>query len=229
MPCCSLFERIRIEGWNSQRCAEVCALPFCCAVLFIALFSFSLISSKIEKQVRAYILDNFCGEQPAGCAFILPLDPKSKDSKAPFSTLCWVAVSRSVDTLNKDFAYLAAWSALTTVRAHNRKIKERKKRLNVVAIPSVSFKSDSVQDPCRQIAVAIKRFLEPPMEPLDKDEAARYEENVIKPATMTAEERSKELEGLLWSRELGSMIRFGAFRGWRLVPVPLDRDQRHLQ
>lgn len=163
----------------------------------------SLITSKIERQVRAYILDNFCGEQPAGSAFILPVDAKSKDSKAHFSNICWVALSRSLDTLNKDYAYLAAWSALTTVRSHNRKIKERKKRLNVVAIPSVTFKSDTSQDTCRQIALAIKRFLEPPMEPLDKEEAQRHEENVIKPAAMTAEERSKELEGLLWSRELG--------------------------
>eukprot|EP01122_Echinamoeba_exundans_P016880 TRINITY_DN869_c0_g1_i2.p1 TRINITY_DN869_c0_g1~~TRINITY_DN869_c0_g1_i2.p1 ORF type:complete len:415 (+),score=65.18 TRINITY_DN869_c0_g1_i2:81-1325(+) len=161
-----------------------------------------LISSKLEKQVKAFILENYCGEQPCGASFILPVDAKSRDSKAHFTNLCWVAVSRSSETLNKDYAYLAAWSALTTVRAHNRKIKEKKKRLNAVAIPSITFKTDSVQDTCRQIAIAIKRFLEPPMEPLDKDEALRYEENVIKPATMTAEERSKELEGLLWSREL---------------------------
>lgn len=119
----------------------------------------SLITSKIERQVRAYILDNFCGEQPAGSAFILPVDAKSKDSKAHFSNICWVALSRSLDTLNKDYAYLAAWSALTTVRSHNRKIKERKKRLNVVAIPSVTFKSDTSQDTCPLVFICT--FIDP--------------------------------------------------------------------
>lgn len=166
--------------------------------------TFRLVNSKFEKQVRSYILDNFCGEQPVGAAFILPNESKpSKESKVHVANICWVALSRTIETLNKDYAYLATWSALTTIRAHNRKIKERKKRLNVVAVPGITFRSDSPHDTCRQVSLAIKRFLEPPLEPIDRDEMARYEENVIKPTEMTTEERSKELEGLLWSRELG--------------------------
>jgi hypothetical protein len=92
------------------------------------------------------------------------------------------------------------------IRRHNKLQKERKKRLNVVACPAISFKSGDVAESCRQVALAVKRFMEPPMEPLEKEDVLRLEESIVRPTTMTLEERAKDLEGLLWSRELGSIF-----------------------
>lgn len=77
-----------------------------------------------------------------------------------------------------------------------------------VAIPCVVFANDSIPDACRQMAIALKSFFSPVQDCYDRESGYLYAESIIRRSIFTEEDRRKELEGLLYSREIGKIYLF---------------------
>jgi O-acetyl-ADP-ribose deacetylase (regulator of RNase III) len=198
----------------------------------------SLLGSGFEKQVQQKIIEDYNGEQPKGTAFIIK--PLRKEGKEVCKYVCWVALCRSPEDLPKDYAYTGLWAALTTIQLHNKKAKDKQRPIKVVATPCIDLSelNEKMKESCRQMALACKRFFEPSHDPIDADSALKWNESiVINPPTGNPVEKEKELEGLMWSRELGAilpsltlfrLIRFLLIRRCLLRCITLIRDARSL-
>lgn len=162
-------------------------------------------------------MTNYYGDQPVGSCIILPyVEPKKKDKEQGVETkvkqkkiasfICWIPACKSLATLNKDAAFMVTWNALCGIRMYNRSLSTKdakKKKIRTVALPCVSF-SDNIAETCHQMSVAISQFFNPPQEPYDRESGYLYAENIIKQVVSDEEiDKRKELEGLIWSRELG--------------------------
>lgn len=167
------------------------------------------------------------GDQPVGSAFIVPyMNEKLQTDKvgsvklegkknkhqskeinvktnSNISFICWVAVSRTPTDYSPDAAYNAIWSSLLTIKIHNKEIGVSKDKNTSVIIwaPSLSKKDDKFM--ARQICLAIKSFLTPSIEPFDEFSASSLNKSILSQDRISTDEKEKELEGLLWSREIG--------------------------
>lgn len=134
------------------------------------------------------------------------LNVKKKTSKIA-NYVCWVPACRSLATLGSDASFNVTWNALCAIKAHNSSIKEssKKKLIKTVAIPCVVFANDSIPDACRQMAIAIKSFFSPVQDPYDRENGYLYAESIIRRSLSSEDDRRMELEGLLYSREIGKL------------------------
>jgi hypothetical protein len=159
--------------------------------------------------VQQTILEDYNGEQPKGTAFLIK--PPKKEGKEICKYVCWVALSRSPEDLARDYPYSGMWAALNTIQIHNKKTKDKKRPIKIVATPcfDISNSADQFRESCRQMALACKRFFEPSLDPIDPDAALKWQETILfAQPTITPLEKEKELEGLMWSRELGTNTLF---------------------
>jgi hypothetical protein len=166
-----------------------------------------LFGTGFEKQVQQKIFEDYNGEQPKGTAFLIK--PPRKEGKEICKYVCWVALSRSAEDLPKDYSYTGLWVSLNTIHLHNKKAKDKKRPIKIVATPCIDISelTEKMKESCRQMALACKRFFEPSLDPIDPDTALKWHESIfLNPPTTTPLEKEKELEGLMWSRELGQYL-----------------------
>lgn len=201
--------------------------------------TFRIVNSKMLSLVKNYIFNTYCGDQPVGTAFVLPLPdlPEAKRKSKSHGEIpllskhvCWVAVSRGEDAMPPDFGYNGIWSALCAIKSYNKAMTTsgtgstpsspsptpekngkhsttKAKKISSVACPFSYYTADSGEC-CRQMSIAIKNYVSPVTEPYDEETGHRFSQTITKSVNMTTEEREKELEGLLWSREIGMLSLF---------------------
>jgi O-acetyl-ADP-ribose deacetylase (regulator of RNase III) len=111
---------------------------------------------QLMRRVQQQILDQFCGEQPVGTAFILP----TGDPAVPFLAHApTMRVPGSIEGTDK--VYAATWAALLAVAVYNRSAEHR---IEVVAFPALGtgFGGVPFGEAARQMAAAYRHLLEPP-------------------------------------------------------------------
>ncbi len=111
---------------------------------------------RLMQQVQHRIMDEFCGEQPVGTAFVVP----TGDPSLPF--VCHAPTMRVPSGIDgTDKVYAATWAALLAIQAHNRASAER---IEVVALPAMGtgFGGVPFGEAARQMAAAYRHLLEPP-------------------------------------------------------------------
>jgi hypothetical protein len=170
-----------------------------------------MLGQSVVTFVQKKIADDCFGEQPKGSCLLFKIPSTSKIRAAKY--VCWVALARTPDDLSRDYAYAGLWSAICTIQQHNNKIKENKKQLvQTVAVPCINFSesADTMRDNCRQMALAYSRYNEPSEMLAELDATHKYNTDITKTQnrSILPLEKEKELEGLLWSRELGKQNNF---------------------
>lgn len=170
-----------------------------------------MLGQSVVTFVQKKIADDCFGEQPRGSCLLFKIPSTAKIRSAKY--ICWVALSRTPEDLPRDYAYSGLWSAICTIQQHNNKIKENKKQLiQTVAVPCINFSesSDTMRDNCRQMALAYSRYNDPSEMLTELEASHKYNSDITKTQnrSILPLEKEKELEGLLWSRELGKFINF---------------------
>lgn len=110
----------------------------------------------LMARVQHQIMDQYCGEQPIGSAFIVPTD----DPTLPF--VCHSPTMRTPGSIEgTDKVYSATWAALLAILAHNRISPDK---IRTVAFPAMGtgFGGVSFDEAARQMAAAYRHLLEPP-------------------------------------------------------------------
>jgi serine/threonine protein kinase len=140
--------------------------------------------------------------------------------------VCWVAVARKVANLPRDYAYSGTWTAVLAIKSYNKSIaaaalsaasasssKDKsaspvpiKRKLASVLLWAPSYMADGsdMAASVYQTSLAVKNFMNPPLEPYDDEAVERMTQLVLGRSSATTQEREKELDGLLFSRELES-------------------------
>lgn len=111
---------------------------------------------QIMQRVQQQIMDDYCGEQPVGTAFVVPTD----DPALPF--VCHAPTMRVPGSIEgTDKIYSATWAALLAIAAHNRTSAQR---IDVVAMPAMGtgFGGVPFDEAARQMAAAYRHLWEPP-------------------------------------------------------------------
>lgn len=112
---------------------------------------------RLMQQVQQRIRDEYFGEQPVGTAFLAA----TCDPDLPFVVHApAMRVPGSIEGTDK--VYAATWAALLAVQAHNRAAE---RRIEVVAFPAMGtgFGGVAFDEAARQMAVAYRHFLKPPI------------------------------------------------------------------
>jgi O-acetyl-ADP-ribose deacetylase (regulator of RNase III) len=112
---------------------------------------------ELMAKVQYRIMDQYFGEQPVGTAFIVPTGHSSIPFLAHAPTM---RVPGGIDGTDK--VYSATWAALLAVQAHNLVSKQK---IEVVAFPALGtgFGGVAFGEAARQMAVAYRHYLEPPL------------------------------------------------------------------
>jgi serine/threonine protein kinase len=139
--------------------------------------------------------------------------------------ICWVAVGRKSQNLSQDWAYNAAWTGLCALRQYNKSLplassstssssKDKtgssttlpKKKLTNIVFWAPSFTADGsdMATSVYQTSLAIKTYITPLNDPFDEESAERQNGLIFGRSSVSTQEREKELDGLLFSRELES-------------------------
>jgi O-acetyl-ADP-ribose deacetylase (regulator of RNase III) len=111
---------------------------------------------QLMDRVQHQICDRYLGEQPIGTAFVL----ETLDPKIPFLVHApTMRVPSGIDGTDK--VYVAAWSALLAVHAHN--VTDERK-IETVAFPALGtgFGGVPFYEAARQMAAAYRHYLNPP-------------------------------------------------------------------
>jgi O-acetyl-ADP-ribose deacetylase (regulator of RNase III) len=164
-----------------------------------------LLGPKFLKSVQHHISDKYYGEQPKGTAFILPVTEKKKALLAKF--VCWVCLGRISQDLSIDTAYSSLWASLLAIRQQNTTIADKKHKISSVACPIIPIAtrvSEPTKESARQMALACKMFFDVSRngEPITISMGKARHTEIVTSFPKTPEERERELEGLLWSRDL---------------------------
>lgn len=168
--------------------------------------------------------------------------------------ICWVAVARKVPNLPRDYAYSGTWAAMLAIKSYNKSIalsalaaastptSSRKdpasspvirKKLSAVMLWAPSYAPDGsdMAAAVYQAGLAVKNFMNPPLEPYDDEAVERMTQLVLGRSSASTQEREKELDGLLFSREIESRGLCNEEELEILIQwvntVPLDAKDKH--
>jgi O-acetyl-ADP-ribose deacetylase (regulator of RNase III) len=112
--------------------------------------------SNLMHRVQHHIIDQFCGEQPVGTAFIV----STEDASIPFIIHApTMRVPGNIDGTDK--VYCATWAAILAAQAHNRTSHQK---IETLALPAMGtgFGGVSFDEAARQMAAAYRHYLNPP-------------------------------------------------------------------
>jgi O-acetyl-ADP-ribose deacetylase (regulator of RNase III) len=111
---------------------------------------------EIQNAVQRRILQDFCGEQPVGTAFIVETGRLDRPYLAHAPTM-----RIPMNISGTDHVYLATWATLLAVRRHNR---ASAKKIETLVCPAFGAGTGGVSGPevGFQMKLAYRHFLKPP-------------------------------------------------------------------
>jgi O-acetyl-ADP-ribose deacetylase (regulator of RNase III) len=109
----------------------------------------------LMERVQHLIMDEFCGEQPVGTAFVVSTGHPAVPFLAHAPTM---RVPGSIEGTDK--VYTATWAALLAIHAHNR-ASEHKIEVAVFPAMGTGFGGVPYGEAARQMAAAYRHYLEP--------------------------------------------------------------------
>eukprot|EP01129_Flabellula_baltica_P012527 TRINITY_DN5661_c0_g1_i1.p1 TRINITY_DN5661_c0_g1~~TRINITY_DN5661_c0_g1_i1.p1 ORF type:complete len:1110 (+),score=254.45 TRINITY_DN5661_c0_g1_i1:25-3354(+) len=142
-------------------------------------------------RVTRLIQTEYLGEQPVGNPIFVPL------SKGNLKYVCWVPVSRSPKSIPFDFGFNCLWSALVQI---NRQSDINDVETVMIIDPAIYA---SEKGPIyKQVTSAITSYQADPIIVEDIEFAIHRDEEIRVIKELSRRDKKKELEGLLWSRQL---------------------------
>lgn len=170
----------------------------------------------MANSVKDYIFTMYFGEQPPGSSFLLCFNGVY---------VCWTCMSRVKHVLpKKDFAFNATWSALGAINQYNLSAKHAKdkKLVKKILLPELAQFCDTEDERSKrsesqgltfadqatlQMGMAIKQWITREYIEVEcaRDAMARNKV-IVDPAASLKTSLEKEMEGLIWSRDIGILM-----------------------